>query len=494
MNLLQHLPALQVLMPLLAAPVIALMPSSRAARIAVCIATLWTFGIAVALLITVYETIPLHYAMGNWQPPIGIEYRVDLLSAVMLVLIAAIGMICAIYAQKSLPYEIAKEKRPLFYAVFLLCLAGLLGMVISNDVFNIYVFLEIASLASYTLIGMGRQRKALVAGFNYLVLGTVGATFLLIGIGLLYMMTGTLNITDLATLLGSIHELRTVKAAFAFIAIGLAFKMALFPLHSWLPAAYSEAPSFISAFLSGTFSKVILYVFIRFCCHVFGIGFIVNILHANQLLILLSCASMLFGSVLALRQTNVKRLLAYSSIAQIGTIMLGISLFSSTGMESSLILLVNHALIKSALFMATGCIIIHAGSAQLQAFRGAGRTMPWAMGGFTLASASLIGIPLTGGFISKWLLLSAAIEQQLWSVVIVMMLSSLLSLFYMWRIVETIYFAPYHSTPPPHKKTHLSMVLMVWIPVIGTIIIGCAASPTLELATRISHYLLGRLS
>lgn len=491
MTLLHNLPALQIILPLTAAPLIALLPRSKLAWLAMVTVAIWTFGIAVALAITVSKTGMISYAMGGWKGPIGIEYRIDQLNSVILLLVSGIGAATSLFAYRSVNHEVDKDRRPLFYGLFLLCLAGLLGITITNDAFNIYVFLEIASLASYSLIGMGKDRQSLVAAINYLIIGTVAATFILIGIGLLYMMTGTLNITDLAARIAPVYEQRPIKAAFAFILIGLAIKMALFPLHSWLPNAYVQAPSFIAAFLSGTATKVAIYLLIRVCFTLFGVTFMVQMMHADTVLMLLAIAAMLYGSVMAVRQSDVKWILAYSSIAQVGMIILGISLFSRIGIEASMIHLVNHGLAKSALFMAAGCVALRMDSTHLDAFRGLGRTMPWTMTAFALAAANIVGIPFTGGFLSKWLLLHAVIEKELWLPAIAIVISSVLALFYVWRIIEVAYFSTHIITKHSISIAPTFFInLATWMLVTVSIVMGIWSGVSLGIAARISHYLI----
>ena len=246
------------------------------------------------------------YAIGNWPPPWGIEYRVDTLSAFVLVLIAGMAVVVLPFARRSIGAEIAERQHYLFYTMFLLCLSGLLGMTITGDVFNVFVFLEISSLSTYVLIAMGRDRRALLAGYQYLIMGTIGATFIVIGIGLLYLMTGTLNMVDLAQRLPALQGTRPVLAALAFITVGLALKLALFPLHQWLPNAYTFAPSAVAAFLAATATKVAIYVLLRFYYSVFGQPQVFGPLPTAQLLLLLALAGMFAASTMAIFQTDLK--------------------------------------------------------------------------------------------------------------------------------------------------------------------------------------------
>lgn len=274
-----HLPILQVVVPLLGGPAIVLV---RHRNIAWGIATLvsWvSLVIAVAIAFRVADSGTISYAIGNWPPPWGIEYRIDGLNAFMLVLVSLIGAVAMPYARISIAAELPREQEYLFYAMYCLCLTGLLGMAATGDAFNLFVFMEIASLSSYVLIALGRRRQALWAGYQYLIMGTIGATFYVIGVGLLYLMTGTLNLADMAARLSQAQDVRPVIAALAFITVGVGLKLAMFPLHQWLPNAYTYAPSVVTAFLAATATKVSIYVLLRFSLGVFGQSPMLGLVH-----------------------------------------------------------------------------------------------------------------------------------------------------------------------------------------------------------------------
>ena len=218
--MLDHLPALQVVLPLVAAPVIVLARGRGFAWLATTAVSYACLVIAVLLATRVADSGPISYAIGSWPPPWGIEYRVDALSSFVLVLVSLTASFVAPYAQRSLAAEVRPERHYVVYAMFCLCLAGLLGITVTGDAFNIFVFLEISSLAMYVLIAVGPRRSALVAAYQYMLMGTVGATFYVIGVGLLYLMTGTLNLQDMMERLQSVHDLRPVLAALAFLTVG----------------------------------------------------------------------------------------------------------------------------------------------------------------------------------------------------------------------------------------------------------------------------------
>jgi multicomponent Na+:H+ antiporter subunit D len=486
--ILNNLPALQVVIPLLAAPLCAVVPYRKFAWVFTCIVTFITFAIALKLAHLVYADGVISYAMGNWDAPVGIEYRVDLLSALMLVIVSGIGAVTSVYSYSSISEDVEKKKQPLLYAVFLLCLGGLLGISITNDAFNIYVFLEISSLATYALIAMGKDRRALVSAFEYLVLGTIGATFILIAIGLLYMMTGTLNIADLSIRIPPISYSTPVKAALAFFTVGIALKVAIFPLHMWLANAYTNAPSFVSSFLSGTATKVGIYVLIRFIFVVFGYRFSMGEMPMDKILMAVALVSIFAGSLIAIFQDNIKRMLAYSSISQLGYILLSVSLVSRSGVSAALLLLVTHSLAKVSLFMAVGCVALRVGGVKIDDFKGVGKKMPLTMAAFIIAGLSIIGMPLTGGFIGKWALLNAIIEKQLWLALAAVVVSSLLSLVYIWRVVEMAYFKP-QSSGSKFAEAPVLMLIPMLVMVILTVTFGIYTQTIVNFAELISGYL-----
>ncbi len=487
-----HLPALQVVIPLISAPLCALLPAGRTVWLAAMTASWLAFLMAALLLNQVLAHGPISYLMGSWPVPWGIEYRVDALNAYMLLIVAGIGAIVMTFGRVIVENRIRLpvNKQPWFYTAYLLCLTGLLGITITGDAFNVFVFLEISSLSSYVLISIGRDRRALTAAYQYLIMGTIGATFILIGIGLLYVMTGTLNMGDLAARIPAVADTRTVRAAFAFLTIGVSLKLALFPLHLWLPNAYAYAPSVVTAFLAATATKVAVYVLLRFFFTIFGAKFSFEAMQLDKVLLPLALVGIFSASLVAIFQTNVKRMLAYSSVAQIGYMILGISLVSVTGLTAGISHLFNHALMKGALFMALGCISFRVGAAELDRMAGVGRAMPWTMGAFVIGGLSLIGVPLTAGFVSKWYLIVGALEKGWWPVAVLVLVTSLLAVIYIWRVVEVAYFKP---APEGRvvREAPLALLVPTWALALANLYFGLDTSLNAGVARLAAQSLLG---
>ncbi|TSA10489.1 MAG: monovalent cation/H+ antiporter subunit D family protein, partial [Betaproteobacteria bacterium] len=350
----EHLPALQVVVPLLAAPLMVLVRRGTFAWLLAMLVSWATLAIALALAFQVRADGPVSYAIGNWPPPWGIEYRVDGLNSFVLVLVALVASVVAPYARASVAAELPRDQHYLFFTMFSLCLAGLLGITITGDAFNLFVFLEISSLSTYVLIALGSNRRALLAAYQYLVLGTIGATFYIIGVGLLYLMTGTLNLADLALRLRDVDEIRPVLAALAFITAGIGLKLALFPLHLWLPNAYAYAPSAITSFLAASATKVSVYVLLRYYFLVFGVPLVFVRLPMAEVLIGLSVLALVSASLVAVFQRDLKRMFAYSSVAQIGYITLGMGLANQAGLTGAVAHMFNHGITKGAMFLLLG--------------------------------------------------------------------------------------------------------------------------------------------
>jgi len=480
--LLVHLPILQVIVPLMAAPLCLLIGRARLAWLFTLVVSALAFLISVLLLQQVMASGTIIYELGGWDAPWGIEYRIDELNALLLLIISAISTVVLMAAHTSIQQEISADRQTFFYVLYLLSLSGMLGIVATADAFNVFVFLEISSLSAYALIALGKDRRALWASYQYLIMGTIGATFILIGIGLMYQMTGTLNMEDLARRLPEVENTRTVFTAFTFVIVGICLKLALFPLHLWLPNAYAYAPSIVTAFFAATATKVAIYLLIRFTFSVFGLSFSFTAIPLQILFLTLGLAGIFVASTSAIYQQNVKHLFAYSSIAQIGYMIVGFSISSTTGLMATLLHVFNHALMKGALFLALAAVMYRIGSVQLNQFYGLGRQMPFTMAAIVIGGLSLIGVPLTVGFISKWYLILAAIEKGWWPVAVLILLGSMLAVVYVWRVVEAAYFKPPLAANETIKEAPLTFLIPIWILVIANIYFGIDTRLSIDVA------------
>lgn len=489
--MMHHLPILLIVVPLMSAPLFVLI-RDRMVVLGCATGVSWlTFLGSCVLLKRTMEEGTVTYSIGGWEPPYGIEYHIDTLSSFVVFFVAFIGGIVLTFARASVEREIPRGKHYLFYSTYMLCLTGLLGIVITGDLFNLFVFLEISSLSSYALISLGRSRRSLMAAFQYLIMGTIGATFLLIGIGLILQMTGSLNMRDIGERLQEAHSMRTILVAMAFLAVGVSIKMALFPLHFWLPNAYTYAPSVVSAFIAATATKVSVYILLRLIYTIFNPGFAFTKLPIDEKMMILSLVGIFGASILAVFQTNIKRLLAYSSVAQIGYMLLGIGFASEAGLTGGILHMFNHALIKGGLFMAVACFALRLGSVNLKDLSGISRRMPWTCFAVVLGGLALIGVPLTAGFVSKWYLLVAAFDAGYWPVAAAVLMSSLLALVYIWRIVEVAYFRELPESNRHVQEAPLSMLIPTYVVVGLTIVFGIWSTFPAGVAQKAALSLLG---
>ncbi len=446
-------PILVVAGPLIGASAAALSPGARTAWMVSVLTAAFALWMSVAVVTEVAREGVVDYALGGFAPPLGIALRIDALGATMALLIASVGLLGALYSGHALSSEVYPGKHGLFQAGYLLCLAGFLGLVFTGDAFNAFVFLEVSSIGTYALVAVGeaRDRRALPAAFNYLIFGTVGATFYVLGVGFLYGATGTLNLVDMSVRLAALGDNFAVQAGLAFIVAGLGVKAAIFPLHGWLPGAYAGAPSLVSVFLAATATKSAIYLIVRFVFDVFPTGGFGQTFLA-LIVAPLAAAAAIVCSVQAIFEKEVRRILAFSSVAQVGFIMLGISLATTGGLSAGVFYLVAHALMKGALFMGVGALAISVKARTVEEFYGLGREAPWSAAAFAVGAASLAGVPLTMGFLAKWSLIAGALEAGALWVVATLAVGSLLTLVYVGRLLEAMFFrAPLPGATRAHE-------------------------------------------
>ncbi len=419
----------------------------------------------------------LGYAYGGWIAPFGIAARVDGIGAVLVALIAGVATLTLIFAERSLQSELPRDRSG-FYAMALLLVAALQGMATTADLFNLYVFLEISSLAAYALIGVGGGPASL-ASFRYLIIGTVGASFYLLGVAYIFALTGSLNGPDIALALGGLPDSTALLVGLAFLAVGLGLKMAVFPLHGWLPDAYSYAPSTASALIGGLMTKVSALALLRVLYVVFAPGKHELLPPVTDLLGFLGAIGIVVGSLMAVAQRDFKRMLAYSSIAHLGFIAVGISLGNASGISGAVFHMVAHGVAKATLFLIAGGVVYRLGALGVDGLAGLHRIMPISTFALVVAALSMIGIPPTAGFFSKWYLMLGCLEAGRGDLFAVIVGSTVLSAWYFLRLFETIFF-----TQPDDVRSREelpgSMLAPIAIGSAATILLGIANQYPLE--------------
>lgn len=488
-------PALVVVLPLIVSAIIAFMPSSKWPWIISMITLVVHLFISFELLSMVQISGVILYEFGNWQPPWGIAFKIDGINIGLQIIFSSFVLITTFYSRKIFLSEIHPEDSGKAYSLWLLAVGSLNGIILTNDIFNLFVFLEISALSSISLIalGAGMNRRALLAAFNYLIIGAIGATFYVIGVGFAYSMTGTLNMSDLVVQLSQYSSGQlAIFAGMSFMLIGLMVKSAVFPLHLWLPAAYSYSPSAVSTLFAALATKAILYFFVRLIYEVFRIYDHYLVIFLDYVLMPLSVTAIFVGTVIAIYQEDIKKLLAFSSIAQIGYITLAFSLNEQSGITAGFIHIFNHALIKGGLFMAIGYFaIVSQDRVTLSSISGYGQKYPITSFALLICGVSLIGIPLTNGFVSKLYLFQALYFNQMFITIALVAISSALAVIYFWKIIERLWFSTTTVKVAPEDP---AIYIPLWIIAISIIVFGIFSAPIIELATMASSDLFGAIS
>jgi multicomponent Na+:H+ antiporter subunit D len=403
----------------------------------------------------------MSYAVGSWPPPIGIELRADALSSFFLVVINLVATL--VLAHAAFNYRSGGDERSMSYqACVMLMLAGFSGIVGTADLFNLFVFLELSALAGYAVLGNGSGRAA-HSTFRYLIIGTIGASFYLFGLGFVYAETGSLNMGDVARIF-ALHDLgTTARIGYAFMILGICLKMALLPLHQWLPDVYTDAPPMSTALVAPIGTKVAVYALLRMLYDVFPLDQVGTFIY--QILTIAGAIAILWGSIMAIPQANLKRMLAYSSVAQIGYIALGIGLATPFGYIGAVLHVFNHALMKACLFLFSARLEQGGKGINIDNLTPAiRRQYPVATACFVVAAISMIGLPPTAGFFSKWYLLLGSHANGNWILIAVILSSSLLNAVYFFRILEKLYLGPSDDNAPasPVRLSRRNLALVTF--------------------------------
>jgi multicomponent Na+:H+ antiporter subunit D len=461
------------------------------------LAGLWALGvltgtsaIAAGLIVRVAHSGPFSYEMGGWAPPWGIELRFDEFGASIGV-VCLIGWLAVLFSQRYAHEAIPERRIPYYYALLLLNLCGMIGFSVTGDLFNLFVFMEILSLSSYALVAVSGHGVAEMAAFRYLLMGAVSSLLVLFAIGILYASTGTLNMTEMAQRLGAVTVLVPGSMALAALALGFSVKAALFPVHVWLPEAHSIAPSPVSAILSGLVVKAGVLGLIR-VYQIYYSAPAFDVTTLNEVLTWLGAISIAMGAFFAMTQEDIKTMLAYSTISNIGYIFMGLGLSSTFGLIGGVVHVFNHALIKATLFLGAGAIIYRTGLRDLTDLRGVGKTMPVTSAAIAVGAVSIVGLPPTAGFICKWYIALGAMEAGRPFFAAVLLFGALLIFIYYIRMVNAFYFQqPVHEAVINATEAPASMLLPVLVLAALCLIMGVFARIPLSFIEPAVERLLG---
>jgi len=432
----------------------------------------------IGLLLRVLDEGVIVYKLGGWDPPVGIAYYVDHLNGLVLAVVSVVALLNLIACKKSIEQEFPEKTGP-FYTLYVLMVTGLLGIVVTGDAFNLYVLLEIAALTGYGLLAMGEERAPLAA-LNYLYMGTIGACFYLLGVGYLYIVTGSLNMVDIAHILPDLYQSKAVLAAFIICMVGVWLKMAFFPLHAWLPNAYTYAPSAASSLIAPLVTKVMIYVMIRLILTVFTPEFAFNVLAVSKPIVWLAVIAIVMGAILALAERNLKKMLTYVIVAEVGYMVGGAWLGNRAGMTGAILHIVNDALMTLCVFLVVGNIVYKLKGYAFEDLKGLVRKMPFTMGAFVIGALSIIGVPPTCGFFSKWYLISGAIQAGQYAFMVALLFSSLVNVVLFFRVIEICYYEPFSEDhghghdhhPEPMAEAPLTMLVPLFIVAAGLVLVG----------------------
>jgi multicomponent Na+:H+ antiporter subunit D len=420
------------------------------------IATTVLAGLAAAIGVEVARGGTLSHALGTYEPPIGIELVADELSVAVLALVAAVSLATLAFAR------VAGPRGNAFYSAYLLLVGGLTGLVLTGDLFNMFVFLEIVGISTYALIAADRSGASAYASLKYLVVGTVGASLYLLGVGYAFLATGTLNMLDMQAQIvaqaGYADPL--IRASYALIVAGLGLKIAVFPVHAWQPDAYQRAPDAVTTIVAALVSTASAYALIRVSYTAFTVDFLAANDAITTVMLIVAGASILAGSALAAIQSDLKRMFAYSSVAQFGMIVAAVALANETALLGGIVHLIGHGLLKFGLFLGVGLLALGYGARELDDLASAARSAPYTAGAVALLGLGLVGIPPSIGFLGKWYIGVGAVEASMSGggsagigIAAVIFVSTLFTLSYVARVIERFYFAGV-GVPDGHGDGH----------------------------------------
>ncbi|MED5274827.1 MAG: proton-conducting transporter membrane subunit [Pseudomonadota bacterium] len=483
-----QLPILILVLPLLIVPICLFIRDKGQVYILTLSVSLINLLLVCFLFLEVHANNTIFYELGGWKAPIGIRLQADLLSCYFLLLINLMSFICILSGRKIIEKEIHPQNIYLFYIAWLLCNIGFSGLILTNDIFNLFVFLEISSLSSYFLISQGMHKGSNIAALQYLFVGSIGAVFILLGIGIIYSHLGTLNMTDISEKFLLIEIPKSLIFSIGLLIIGIAIKSAIFPLHTWLVRTYTYSPSIIVTYFAGTSTKVGIYILIRVFLDILNVINPLEQYSLIELILFISVIGVLLTTTYAIKQLDLKKMLAFSSIAQLSYIVIALMIFTNESVTASLVHIFNHSIIKTGLFLIIATIFVSSKQINTEDLAGLGKQYPYMMAAFVILSFGLIGIPLTSGFISKWYLVTAILDSNFWYLSIIVLVTSFMTLFYIWKLIEKIYFLETDKSGSQSIMTHQGLGILILTTL--TLYLGIDTTFTVGISESISNLIL----
>jgi len=476
-----QLPAILFLLPLFAAismPVVCLKHRHWSKPISLTILAAMVL-VSILNLHNVVNHGEVRYAFSGWTAPLGIEWVADGLASVILVLLSVLGLLGVVFTGPTSPKALG-GRIVNYYTLILLFFSALTGIVFAADFFNIFVFLEVAAISSYALIGVAGGR-ALFAAFRYLILGTIGASIYLLGVSYLYAVTGTLNMADMADKLPFLLGSKALVGGLLFIFIGLGIKMALVPFHAWMPEAYAYAPDSVSPILASLLTKIALLAWVRIIYWVLNASIVVYGIPILLLVAVLGALAAVIGASLALAQRDIKMMFAYGGISHIGIILIGIGQGNQTGFVGGIFYLLNDAVMQAALFFLAGVAFCHYGVRTIDDIGRVGKQAPWLTGSLVVIALGMVGLPPTGGFFGKWNIILGALEAGNYVSVAAVLLATLLTLAYFVKLFEGIFRQTSTRLDVQFGEIPLSFKMTLGVTSAAIMLLGLFSSPIVQL-------------
>ena len=476
-----QLPAILFLLPLFAAismPVVCLKHRHSSQPISLTILAAMVL-VSILNLHNVVNHGEVRYAFSGWTAPLGIEWVADGLASVILVLLSVLGLLGVVFTGPTSPKALG-GRIVHYYTLILLFFSALTGIVFARDLFNLFVFLEVAAISSYALIGVAGGR-ALFAAFRYLILGTIGASIYLLGVSYLYAVTGTLNMADMADKLPFLLGSKALVGGLLFIFIGLGIKMALVPFHAWMPEAYAYAPDSVSPILASLLTKIALLAWVRIIYWVLNASIVVYGIPILLLVAVLGALAAVIGASLALAQRDLKMMFAYGGISHIGIILIGIGQGNQTGFVGGVFYLLNDAVMQAALFFLAGVAFCHYGVRTIDDIGRVGKQAPWLTGSLVVIALGMVGLPPTGGFFGKWNIILGALEAGNYVSVAAVVLSTLLTLAYFVKLFEGIFRQTSTRLDVQFGEIPLSFKMTLGVTSAAIMLLGLFSSPIVQL-------------